>query len=99
MHLILERLEAPGIGSGGILLEMGEEKWNEERIEDAELYRWAQRIEAQCRDGNVRYKMAQWLARRVTEINRKEHLTGKVDLTSYRGFFEKLADDLLKELE
>ena len=33
MHLILERLEAPGIGSGGILLEMGEEKWNEELSE------------------------------------------------------------------
>lgn len=90
---------AEQVGDWKTYTNLAEEKWNEERIEDAELYRWAQRIEAQCRDGNVRYKMAQWLARRVTEINRKEHLTGKVDLTSYRGFFEKLADDLLKELE
>lgn len=73
-----------------------EEKWHEEEIADVELYRLAQKIEMKCQDGNVRYKMAQWLTQRVLEINRKEYLTGKVDLTSYRGFFEKMADDLLK---
>ena len=48
-------------------------------------------------DGNIRYKMAQWLAQRVIDINKKEKLTGKFDLTSYRGFFEQLSNDLLKE--
>lgn len=79
-----------------IFINLAEEKWNEEEITDAELYRWAQKINERCRDGNVRYKMAQWLSQRVDDINRKEHLTGKVDLTSYRGFFEKLTEDLLR---
>ena len=74
------------------------EKWTEEEVTDAELYRWALEINARCTDGNVRYKMAQQLASRVAAINRKERLTGKADLTSYRGFFEKVIDDLLKGL-
>ena len=74
------------------------EKWTEEEVTDAELYRWALEINARCTDGNVRYKMAQQLANRVAAINRKERLTGKADLTSYRGFFEKVIDDLLKGL-
>ena len=74
---------------------LAEEKWNEEKVSDAELYRWALKIDEECKDGNVRYKMAQWLRMRVMEINRKEKLTGKVNLTSYRGFFEKLIENFL----
>lgn len=90
---------AEQVGDWKTYILLAEEKWHEEEITDGELYRWAQKIERQCRDGNVRYKMAQWLTQRVREINRKECLTGKVDLTSYRGFFEKMADDLLKEVK
>lgn len=76
---------------------LAEEKWNEEQIPDAELYRWGMKVNEQCRDANVRYKMAQWLVQRAIEIERKERLNGKVRITSYKGFFEKLADDLMKE--
>ena len=76
---------------------LAEEKWNEEQIPDAELYRWGMKINEQCRDANVRYKMAQWLAQRAIEMERKERLNGKVRIASYKGFFEKLADDLMKE--
>ena len=76
---------------------LAEEKWNEEQIPDAELYRWGMKVNEQCRVANVRYKMAQWLVQRAIEIERKERLNGKVRITSYKGFFEKLADDLMKE--
>ncbi len=80
-----------------LFINLAEEKWNEEKISDPELYNWAVKINTNCSDGNVRYKMAQWLIQRVIDINKMEKFTGKIDLTSYRGFFEKLSNDLLKD--
>ncbi len=88
---------AEKLGDWKTYINLAEEKWNEEKVGDSELYSWAVKISTHCSDGNVRYKMAQWLAQRVIDINKKERLTGKIDLTSYRGFFEKLSKDLLKD--
>ena len=83
-------------GDWKTFINLAEEKWKEEEVPDVELFRWAGEINTHCQDKNVRYKMAQCLAGRVAVINQKEHLTGKVDLTSYRGFFEKMINDLLQ---
>lgn len=88
---------AEKLGDWKTYINLAEEKWNEEKIGDSELYSWALKIKNHCMDGNIRYKMAQWLAQRVIDIDKKEKLTGKIDLTSYRGFFEQLSNDLLKE--
>lgn len=88
---------AEKLGDWKTFINLAEEKWHEGEVGDSELYNWAMKIDSYCSDGNVRYKMAQWLAQRVIDINKKEKLTGKVDLTSYRGFFEKLSNDLLKD--
>lgn len=74
---------------------LAEEKWNEEKVTDAELYGWGMKIEQQCRDEGIRYIAARWFAERAREIERKERMSGKVQLTSYKGFFEKLVDDLV----
>jgi len=88
---------AERLGDWKTFLTLAEEKWNEEKLADAELYRWGVKINEQCTDEGLRYKMAQWLAGRVVEIERKEQLTGKMKTASYRGFFEKLVNDLLKK--
>lgn len=87
---------AEKLGDWKTFINLAEEKWNEEQIGDAELYSWGVKINEHCRDENIRYKTAQWLAQKVMEIERREYLTGKVKLTSYKGFFEKLVNDLLK---
>ena len=88
---------AEKLGDWKTYINLAEEKWNEEKIGDSELYSWALKIKNHCMDGNIRYKMAQWLAQRVIDIDKKEKLTGKIDLTSYLGFFEQLSNDILKE--
>lgn len=88
---------AEKVGDWKTYINLAEEKWNEEQISDAELYRWAVRIDENCHDENIRYKTAQWLAQKVIEMERREQITGKVNLTSYKGFFEKLVNDLLKK--
>lgn len=90
-------LAAEQLGDWKTFISLAEEKWNEEQLPDAELYRWGMKIDAECQDDGVRYKMAQWLAERALQIRRKEQSGGKVKMDSYRGFFEKLADDLLKK--
>ncbi len=87
---------AEKVGDWKVFITLAEEKWNEEHIPDAELYAWGVKIREHCSDNGLRYKMAQWLADRAMELGRKERLSGKVKISSYRGFFEKLADDLLK---
>lgn len=88
---------AEKVGDWKTFVTLAEEKWNEEQISDAELYRWGMKIYEKCQDENVRYKMAQWLAQRVMEMERREQLTGKIKISSYKGFLEKLVNDLLKK--
>lgn len=76
-------------------VELAEEKWYEEKIPDAELYGWGQIINQRCHDEAIRYKAARWFALAAAEMERKERLSGKVNITSYKGFFEKLVDDLI----
>ena len=88
---------AEKVGDWKVYITLAEEKWNEEQIPDAELYAWGVKIEERCSDDGLRYKMAQWLGSRAMELERKERISGKVKVASYRGFFEKLVDDLLKK--
>lgn len=74
---------------------LAEEKWNEEKVSDGELYAWGVKIEQQCQDEGIRYIAARWFAERAREIDRKERTTGKVKMGSYKGFFEKLVNDLI----
>lgn len=90
-------LAAEQVGDWKTFVTLAEEKWNEEKIPDAELYRWGIKVNDQCSDENVRYKMAQWLAQRAIAMEQKEQLTGRVKISSYKGFFEKLVNDLMKE--
>ncbi len=76
---------------------LAEEKWNEEQVPDAELYQWGLKIERECRDEAIRYRTARWFALAAMEIDKKERTSGKVKLNSYKGFFEKLANDLLED--
>ena len=73
----------------------GREKWYEEKIPDAELYSWGVKINENCPDEAIRYKAAHWFVQAAQEMERKERVTGKVSMSSYKGFFEKLADDLV----
>ncbi len=88
---------AEKVGDWKVYITLAEEKWNEEQIPDAELYAWGVKIEERCSDDGLRYKMAQWLDSRARELDRKERISGKIKVSSYRGFFEKLVDDLLKK--
>ncbi len=88
---------AEQMGDWKTFITLAEEKWNEEKLSDAELHRWGIKIDEHCRDEGLRYKMAQWLSGRALQIKYKEQVSGKVNVASYRGFFEKLADDLLKK--
>lgn len=76
--------------------ELAEERWNEETIPEAELYSWGVKINENCRDKSIRFKAARWFALAAVEIEKKERLTGKINLTSYKGFFENLVDELVK---
>lgn len=76
---------------------LAEERWNEEQIPEAELYNWGVIINEHCRDKSIRYKAARWFALAASEIEEKERKEGRVRISSYKGFFEKLVNDLLEE--
>lgn len=76
-------------------VDLAEEKWYEEQIPDAELYSWGVKINENCHDEAIRYKAAHWFAQAAQELERKERITGKISMGSYKGFFEKLVDDLV----
>ena len=78
-----------------VFVDLAEEKWYEEKIPDAELYSWGVKINENCPDEAIRYKAAHWFVQAAQEMERKERVTGKVSMSSYKGFFEKLADDLV----
>lgn len=77
--------------------ELAEERWNEEDIPETELYEWGITLEENCRDKSIRYKAARWFALTAAEMERKERLAGKVNVSSYKGFFEKLVNDLVEK--
>lgn len=76
-------------------VELAEEKWYEGEVSDAELYAWGVKINQQCHNKDIRFKAARWFALAASEIERKERQSGKINLASYKGFFEKLVDDLV----
>ncbi|WP_251623081.1 DUF255 domain-containing protein [Odoribacter lunatus] len=76
--------------------ELAEERWNEEKISEAELYGWGVKINENCLDKSIRFKAARWFAVAAADMERKERLTGKINLSSYKGFFEKLVDELVQ---
>ena len=84
-------------GNWKVYAELAEERWNEEQIPEAELYSWGVVIKENCRDKSIRYKAARGYALTVAEIEKKERLEGKVRVSSYKGFFEKLVNDLIEE--
>lgn len=90
-------LAAEKTGNWKRYVELAEEKWNEENISDAELYSWGVKINHECRDEATRYKAARWFALAAIEMQEKERLSGKKNLTSYKSFFEKLVDDLVEK--
>jgi len=83
-------------GDWRVYTELAEERWNEEEVSEAELYSWGVKINGNCRDKSIRFKAARWFALAVAEMEKRERLTGKVNLTSYKGFFEKLVDELIR---
>lgn len=83
-------------GNWKTYVELAEERWNEEQVADAELYSWGLLIRDHCQDEATRYKAARWFALAAGQMERKERISGKVNLSSYKGFFEKLVSDLLK---
>ena len=88
---------AEKLGDWKTFIALAEVKWNEEKLTDVELYRWGNLIHENCRDEDLRYKMAQWLASRAMELEHQERIRGKSTITSYRGFLEKLVNDLLNK--
>lgn len=88
---------AEQVGDWKTFVVLAEEKWNEERISDAELYQWGLKIEQNCQDESIRYRAARWFALAAVEMEKRERVSGKVKLNSYKGFYEKLVDDLLKK--
>lgn len=84
-------------GNWKVFAELAEERWTEEQIPEAELYGWGVKIRDNCRDKSIRYKAARWFAWTVSEIEKKERQEGKVRVSSYKGFFEKLVNDLIEE--
>lgn len=87
---------AENTGDWRTYTELAEERWNEETVPEAELYSWGVKINENCKDKSIRFKAARWFAIAASDIEKKERLTGKVNLTSYKGFFEKLVDELVK---
>lgn len=88
-------LAAERTGNWKVYVELAEEKWNEEDISDAELYSWGMKINQECQDEAIRFKAARWFAFAAQEMEQKERKTGKVNISSYKSFFEKLVDDLV----
>jgi len=79
-----------------IFTELAEERWNEEEIQPDELFAWGEKINKGCSDKSIRFRAARWFALAALEIEKKERLTGKVKVNSYKGFFEKLVDELVE---
>lgn len=88
-------LAAERTGNWKVYVELAEEKWNEEEISDAELYSWGIKINQECRDEAIRFKAARWFAFAAMEMEQRERKSGKVNISSYKSFFEKLVDDLV----
>lgn len=88
-------LAAERTGNWKVYVELAEEKWNEEDISDAELYSWGVKINQECQDEAIRFKAARWFAFAAMEMEQKERKSGKVNISSYKSFFEKLVDDLV----
>lgn len=88
-------LAAERTGNWRVYVELAEEKWNEEDISDAELYSWGVKINQECQDEAIRFKAARWFAYAAQEMEQKERKSGKVNISSYKSFFEKLVDDLV----
>lgn len=88
-------LAAEKTGNWKEYVELAEEKWNEEDISDAELYSWGVKINRECRDEGTRFKAARWFALAASQMEQQERRSGKVNITSYKSFFEKLVDDLV----
>lgn len=86
---------AEKMGDWRVYVELAEEKWKEEQISDQELYGWGVKINEKCHDEAIRYKAARWFALAADEMARREWVTGKVNISSYKGFFEKLVNDLV----
>lgn len=82
-------------GDWRMYVELAEEKWNEEDISDAELYSWGIKINQECHDEAIRFKAARWFALAADEMERRERRSGKVNLSSYKGFYNKLVNDLV----
>lgn len=88
-------LAAERTGNWKVYVELAEEKWNEEDISDAELYSWGVKINRECEDEAIRFKAARWFAFAAMEMEQRERKSGKVNISSYKSFFEKLVDDLV----
>jgi hypothetical protein len=88
---------AEKVGDWRVFSELAEERWNEERVPETELYAWGVKINEHCQDKSIRYKAARWFAIAAYQIEEKEKREGKIRISSYKGFFEKLVNDLLKE--
>lgn len=87
---------AEKMGDWRTYTELAEERWNEENVSEAELYDWGVKINRSCQDKSIRFKAARWFAVTAIQLEEKERLTGKVNLSSYKGFFEKLVDELAR---
>lgn len=87
---------AERMGDWRIFTELAEERWNEEEIRPDELFAWGEKINKGCSDKSIRFRAARWFALAALEIEKKERLTGKVKVNSYKGFFEKLVDELVE---
>ena len=88
---------AEKVGDWRVFSELAEERWNEERVPETELYAWGVKINEHCQDKSIRYKAARWFTIAAYQIEEKEKREGKIRISSYKGFFEKLVNDLLKE--
>lgn len=88
-------LAAERTGNWKVYVELAEEKWNEEDISDAELYSWGVKINRECQDEAIRFKAARWFAFAAMEMEQNERKSGKVNISSYKSFFQKLVDDLV----
>ena len=90
---------AEKLGNWKTYLDLGDSKLKVGKVGDMILYNWGLRVNRLCKDVALRERAAVWFDRAVDTCKKREAEGGKEGMTSFRPYFERLANDLRKPVQ